>query len=87
MDYWNREHEQMRLFRGSSANETGFDFAHPEPIRAKGLKYPAMYKFTHVIIEQGTWYMFLAGDFHEWSRLDGTKQQPALWTGPGNAES
>ncbi|MFA6245238.1 MAG: hypothetical protein WC655_30125 [Candidatus Hydrogenedentales bacterium] len=50
----------MGLFRAESKNETDFDFAHAEPIRIEGLKYPAMYKFTHVIQEDGQWCMYFA---------------------------
>jgi dienelactone hydrolase len=60
MFYWDRKHEPMGLFRAESPNETDFDFAHAEPIRINGLKYPAMYKFTHVIQDGGIWFMFFA---------------------------
>jgi hypothetical protein len=46
------------VFRASSTNETNFDFAHAEPIRIQGLPDSWMYKFTHVIGEQGKWCMF-----------------------------
>lgn len=62
MYYWDRKHEPMGLFRAQSPNETDFDFAHAEPIRIEGLKYPAMYKFTHVFQDVGLWYMFF-GEF------------------------
>ena len=62
MYYWDRAHEPMGLFRAQSPNETDFDFAHAEPIRIEGLKYPAMYKFTQVVQDSGQWYMFF-GEF------------------------
>ena len=62
MYYWDRAHEPMGLFRAQSLNETDFDFAHAEPIRVEGLKYPAMYKFTHVFQDGGLWHMFF-GEF------------------------
>lgn len=62
MYYWDRKHEPMGLFRAQSPNETGFDFEHAELILIQGLKYPAMYKFTHVFQEGGRWYMFF-GEF------------------------
>jgi len=61
MYYWDRKHEPKGLFRAESANETDFDFAHAEPIHIEGLKYPGMYKFTHVLHDDGKWYMFFAG--------------------------
>ena len=57
---WNRDYEPMGLFRAASSNETDFDFAHAEPIRIEGLKYPMMYKFPNVIKDGGKWYMFFA---------------------------
>jgi len=62
MYYWDRKHEPRGLFRAQSPNETDFDFAHAEPVRIEGLKYPAMYKFTHVFQDGGQWYMFF-GEF------------------------
>ena len=62
MYYWDRNHEPMGLFRAESPNETDFDFARAVPIRIAGLKYPAMYKFTHVIRDEGVWHMFF-GEF------------------------
>jgi hypothetical protein len=62
MYYWDRKHEPMGLFRAQSPNETNFDFAHASPLTIKGLKYPGMYKFTHVIQDGGLWYMFY-GEF------------------------
>lgn len=60
MYYWNRAHEPMGLFRAESTNETGFDFEHAQSIRIAGLKYPAMYKFTHVLREEDRWLMYFA---------------------------
>jgi hypothetical protein len=62
MYYWDRKHEPMGLFRAQSPNETDFDFAHAEPIRIGGLKNLAMYKFTHVFLEDRRWHMFF-GEF------------------------
>ena len=61
MYYWDRKHEPAGLYRAKSANETDFDFAAAEPIHIEGLKYPGKYKFTHVIQDDGTWYMFFGG--------------------------
>jgi hypothetical protein len=60
MYYWDRKQEPRGLFRAESPNETDFDFAHAEPIRIGGLKYPALYKFTHVFQQDGGWHMFFA---------------------------
>ena len=60
MFYWDRKHEPTGLFRAQSPNETDFDFAHAEPIHIEGLKYPAMYKFTHVFQDSGQWHMFFS---------------------------
>jgi hypothetical protein len=60
MYYWDRKQEPRGLFRAQSPNETDFDFAHAEPIRIEGLKYPALYKFTHVFQQDGGWHMFFA---------------------------
>ncbi len=62
MYYWDRRHEPMGLFRATSVNETDFDFKNAQPLRIDGENYPGMYKFTHVLIEDGVWYMFY-GDF------------------------
>jgi hypothetical protein len=60
MYYWDRKQEPRGLLRAESRNETDFDFAHAEPIRIEGLKYPALYKFTHVFQQGGRWHMFFA---------------------------
>ena len=60
MFYWDRKHEPKGLLRAQSPNETDFDFAHAEPIRIEGLKYPALYKFTHAFQQDGGWHMFFA---------------------------
>jgi hypothetical protein len=60
MYYWDRAHEPMGLFRAESKNEMDFDFEHAESVRIAGLKYPAMYKFTHVFQEDNRWYMYFA---------------------------
>jgi hypothetical protein len=62
MYYWDRAHEPMGLFRATSSNETDFDFDHAIELKIDGEHYPIMFKFTHVIIDDGTWYMFY-GDF------------------------
>ena len=46
------------MYRAESLNETDLDFAHAEPIRIEGLDYPTMYKFTHVIQNDGKWVLF-----------------------------
>jgi len=58
MYYWDRKHEPAGLFRARSLNETDFDFAHAEPITIEGLNDRTMYKFTHVIQNDGQWEMF-----------------------------
>jgi len=60
--YWDRKHEPAGLFCAQSTNETNFDFTHAAPIHIEGLQYPAMYKFTHVLQNDGQWLMFF-GDF------------------------
>ena len=62
MYYWDRKHEPLGLYCAESVNETEFDFAHAKPIHIEGLKYPKMYKFTHVLQEAGQWQMFF-GEF------------------------
>jgi hypothetical protein len=58
--YWDRQHEPKGLFRASSTNETGFDFAHAQPVRIEGLAGDSMHKFTHVFREDGQWFMYFA---------------------------
>jgi hypothetical protein len=58
MYYWDRKHAPSGLFRAQSPNETDFDFAHAEPIKIGGLDANTMYKFTHVIQNDGQWEMF-----------------------------
>lgn len=58
MYYWDRKFEPMGLFRSESINETDFDFENAVNIKIEGEKYPGMYKFTHVILENGSWIMF-----------------------------
>lgn len=60
MYYWDRLYEPMGLFRAESQNETDFDFRNAVKIKIKGEEYPGQYKFTHVLIEDGIWYMFYA---------------------------
>lgn len=62
MYYWNRNYEPYGLFRASSSNETDFNFNNPVPVTIDGVNYPTMYKFTHVIQENGLWGMFY-GEF------------------------
>jgi hypothetical protein len=57
MYYWDRRHEPMGLFRATSSNETDFDFADAEGLKIEGERYPGMYKFTHVFVEKGAWFM------------------------------
>lgn len=58
MYYWDREFEPMGLFVAESPNETDFDFIHARPIKIEGLHAQTMYKFTHVIQNDGQWEMF-----------------------------
>ena len=60
MYYWDRDYEPMGLFRAESPNETDFDFKNAAKIKIERLKYPMMYKFTHVFKENGKWYMYFA---------------------------
>ena len=60
MYYWDRKQEPKGLFRARSPNETDFDFVHAEPIHIEGLKYPALYKFTHVFQDGGQWHLVFA---------------------------
>ena len=60
MYYWDRKQEPDGLFRAQSPNETDFDFAHAAPVRIEGLKYPGLYKFTHVFQQDGQCHMFFA---------------------------
>jgi len=62
MYYWDRAREPLGLFRAASTNETDFDFANARPLKIAGEQYPGRYKFTHVFIEGGAWYM-LYGNF------------------------
>ncbi len=61
MYYWDRRHEPKGLFRATGLDEKGFDFAHATPLTIAG-ESPGMYKFTHVVFDNGKWYM-LYGDF------------------------
>jgi hypothetical protein len=58
MYYWDRKQEPLGLFCVQSPNETDFDFSHAESIVIEGLVEHTMYKFTHVIQEDGQWLMF-----------------------------
>jgi hypothetical protein len=71
MYYWNREYEPMGLFRAESPNETDFDFANASPIKIENETYPGMYKFTHVLVKNSTWFM-LYGNFVRPHCADGT---------------
>ena len=46
------------LQRAESKNEPDFDFQNSIMIRIEGEPYPNDYRYTHVIIENGKWYMF-----------------------------
>ena len=61
MYYWDRRHEPRGLFRATGLDEKGFDFAHATPLTIAG-EPPGMYKFSHVVLDEGRWYMFY-GDF------------------------
>jgi len=58
MFYWDRKRAPMGLMRAESPNETDFDFAHAEPIKIEGEKYPGSYKFSHVVRDGSQWFMF-----------------------------
>ena len=58
MYYWNRKFEPSGLFRAESPDETHFDFTHAARITIKGPDPQTMYKFTHVIKNDGRWEMF-----------------------------
>ena len=60
MYYWDRQHEPNGLFRAESKNETDFDFAGAVPISIDGDYDHPMNKFTHVVREDGKWYMLYA---------------------------
>jgi hypothetical protein len=60
MYYWDRAHEPHGLHRAESPNETDFDFAGAVPLRIEGHDPDEMYKFTHVVRENGDWYMLYA---------------------------
>jgi hypothetical protein len=60
MYYWDRDHEPMGLFVATSEDEMQFDFSGAKPIQIEGEQYPGRYKFTHIIQEDGRWYMFYA---------------------------
>lgn len=56
--YWDRKFEPAGLFRAESTDEIHFDFAHATPISISGLDPKIMYKFTHVISNEGHWQLF-----------------------------
>ena len=58
--YWDREHEPNGLFVAASDDETHFDFDNARLIWIEDEQYPGRYKFSHVIQENGKWYMFYA---------------------------
>ena len=60
MYYWDRKHEPLALFRAESPDETNFDWKNAANLKIQGEKYPGQYKFTHVFVEDGTWYMYYA---------------------------
>lgn len=59
--YWDRRREPLGLLRAESCNETDFDFGRAAPIKIEGEKYPGMYKFSHVFLDGGAWYMYYKG--------------------------
>lgn len=69
--YWDRRREPLGLMRAESANEMDFDFGRAAPIKIEGEKYPGMYKFTHVFLDGGAWYMYY-GNFVRPHCPDGT---------------
>ena len=64
-------HEPLGLFCATSKDETDFDFGHAASLRSKGETYPGMYKFSHVFLEGGAWYMYY-GNFVRPHCPDGT---------------
>lgn len=58
MYYWDRRRAPLGLMRAESPNETDFDFGHAVPIKIEGEKYAGAYKFSHVFLDDGTWYMY-----------------------------
>ena len=62
MYYWDRAHEPMGLFRASAGSETEFDFGKAQALKIEGEQDPGGYKFTHVFMDKGAWYM-LYGNF------------------------
>ena len=71
MYYWDRRRAPLGLMRAESANETDFDFARAATIKIEGEKYPGRYKFSHVFVDGGTWYMYY-GNFNPPHCPDGT---------------
>lgn len=61
MYYWDRRQEPKGLLRATGMDEKSFDFAHATPLTIAG-ESPGMYKFSHVVIDDGRWYM-LYGEF------------------------
>lgn len=60
MYYWDRAHEPQGLFRAESADEMHFDFGNAVQLHIDDEQPDAMYKFTHVHQDAGTWYMLYA---------------------------
>ncbi len=60
--YWDRQFEPDALRHVSSPDETSFAFEHAERVRIQGESYPGQYKFSHVVQDEGRWYM-LYSDF------------------------
>lgn len=78
MYYWDRKFEPSGLFVAESTNETDFNFSHAQPITIEGLDAQTMYKFTHVIKNDGQWEMF----FGRFVRPDCTGCSTGLATSP-----
>lgn len=60
------------LRRAGSNNETDFDFNNSIEIRIDGESYPGDYRYTHVIIEDGNWYMFYSNFYSGCGALTST---------------
>ena len=55
-----------------SKNETDFDFKNGILIKIEGELYPNEFKYPHVIIENGKWYMFYSNFYHGTGALTST---------------
>ena len=59
--YFDKRYEPRNsLFRVESPDEISFDFSAATPIVIDGERTDAMYKFSHVFVDDGVWYMLYA---------------------------